>query len=95
MVPAHLTDITSIKEQEFVVNLLTAHGIKDAWFGLQLSLFWSDGSTLLPGSWYDVIINDDLSTCFRLENHGTNEYRWNDAQACTDAYGYVCEYEGT
>ena len=93
MAKTHLTDITSVKEQEFVANLLAAQECEDAWFGLRLNLVWSDGSTLLPGSWYDIVSNGP-STCFQLENQGIDIYRWTSIQACENAHRYVCEYEG-
>ena len=92
---AHLTDITSIEEQKFVVDLLPTSDEESAWFGLTLldSESWSDGSILLPGPWYDIT-TDGTSICYRLQTQGYQRYKWNDAWSCDIANRFICEYEG-
>ena len=87
--PGHLVDIRSQDELNFVISLLIRSGGGDAWFGLLKSLSWPDGSSLQPGSWYDIK-QDGNSVCFQLDNPS---YIWNDV-SCEDTNRYVCEYEG-
>ena len=95
MTQAHLADITSVEEQEFVVELLTASGGEDAWFGLTLldSLSWSDGSMLSNESWYNITSNSN-TICYRLQYQVTEGSIWNDEEACEDTNRYICEYAG-
>ena len=91
----HLTDITSSEEQEFIVNLLTASGSGDAWFGLlanreEGTLTWSNGLPLVPEPWQDIV-HDEPVSCLRLRED--SDYKWRDYE-CSEPFRFICEFKG-
>ena len=95
MTQAHLTDITSIGEQKFVVKLLTKSGGGDAWFGLTLldSLSWSDGTPLSHASWCKVkTVNSTI--CYRLQYQDNEEFSWNNEWGCENGIAFICKNKG-
>ena len=87
----HLVDITSIKEDDFILKLLYKSDTEDAWFGLVKTDVWSDGTPLVPMDWHDIIA-DGGDTCFRLDKID-DYYRWNDS-SCDEEYHCLCERNG-
>lgn len=95
MTQAHLTDITSIGEPEFVVELLTESGGEDAWFGLTSLDFlsWSDGSPSSHASWYNVkAVN--CTICYRLQYQDTEDFSWINGWGCENLIAFICENTG-
>ena len=88
---AHLADITSSEENQFVEWLLFKYGVEDAWFGLVKTdvHVWTDGTPLVSMAWHDFLANSN-HVCFRLESFNNGRYRWND-WSCTAKYRFVCE----
>ena len=86
---AHLVDIKSLEENEFVEWLLFKYGVEDAWFGLVKTDVWTDGTPLVSMTWHDFRANSN-HVCFRLQSRDNGRYRWNDI-SCTTNYRFVCE----
>ena len=101
---AHLADITSQAEQNFVAELIQGAGgssrrPKDIWFGLAAhepggELLWSDGSSLDFAAWeggsYETGRNEDVD-CVRMKTK--RDFKWADKR-CDDTLRYICEIEG-
>ncbi|XP_072051917.1 macrophage mannose receptor 1-like [Amphiura filiformis] len=93
---AHLVDIKSAEEQDFIDTLLRGADIREAWFGLSAhefggDLLWSDGTVPDFTAWAINGRNEDVD-CVRLKRGKDDKYEWMD-KICTDQYEFLCEFE--
>ena len=101
---AHLVDITSAEEQDFVAQLVSndptmnaktpGSDFSGAWIGLMNIFQWSDGAPLVYTAWahggrfYGT--DEPNVNCVRMDSH--NEYQWGDRD-CETMFNFVCEKE--
>ena len=91
---AHLADIKSEEEQEFIGSWLQDINADDTWFGLHKvngEWVWSDDSSVEFDAWARPIEPDNTDVCVRLVK--SRSYQWGDLW-CDYSRSYICERNG-
>ena len=100
---AHLADIKTQAEHDFISQVMLENHARQAWFGLSAhepggELLWSDGSSLEFTAWASDGRDQPDVDCVRLKpmrrDDGTVQYDWADRECDVD-YRFICEYEQT
>ena len=102
---AHLADIKTQGEQDFISQLLSENRLREVWFGLSApepggELLWSDGSSLEFTAWSSDGRDqpDENENCVLMKqmkrSDRSPQYYWA-VRECDMEYSFICEYEQT